>query len=425
MSSKSQIWILGLLYVLLIFLTLNKHSKSGYFNYHSELWADKAGYYVYLPAAFIYGFDASRFPDSIDSRTGEGFRLEPETGLVATKYTMGVAMMELPFFWVAHLISPALGYQRDGFGPVYHKSIDIAAVTYLWLGLLFLFFYIKDRSTKRHTALLPLVLLLATNLYYYGIDETGMSHVYSFMLYSLVLYLSRKIREGGVSSGYALMLGLVMGLIVLIRPTSIFLLIALVGLDAPSISGAMARLWRVVRSPKFYLAAIAGLMVWIPQVLYWQYLSGAPIAYSYGEEGFDWMSPKLLYTWFSTDNGLFVYTPFYLVIVYSFIEGARRHRSNATWVFMIFLLISYVFSCWWAWDFGCSFGARSYVEYLALFSLPLASTLDHISLRKLQTLSIITLLCIVYNLLLTYKFDECYYGEGPWDWKWVENLLVS
>ena len=43
--------------VITLFLTFNKHSKSGYYNYHSEIWADKAGYYVYLPAVFKFNFN--------------------------------------------------------------------------------------------------------------------------------------------------------------------------------------------------------------------------------------------------------------------------------------------------------------------------------------------------------------------------------
>jgi hypothetical protein len=66
-----RILILGVF----IFLTLNRHSRTGVFTYQSEIWADKAGYYVYLPSLFIYGFDASSFPDSIDVKTGDGFHL--------------------------------------------------------------------------------------------------------------------------------------------------------------------------------------------------------------------------------------------------------------------------------------------------------------------------------------------------------------
>ena len=112
-----------------LFLTFNKHSKSGYFNYHSEIWSDKAGYYVYLPAALNYNFNANNFPDSIDIKTGHGFRLDKANGKVVTKYTYGVALMQLPFFCMAKLLAEPLNMKNNGFSPIYHWSINIASVS--------------------------------------------------------------------------------------------------------------------------------------------------------------------------------------------------------------------------------------------------------------------------------------------------------
>lgn len=84
----------------MLFLAMNRHSRSGLFNYHSEIWGDKAGYYVYLPAALKYGFDPAAFPDSMDVKTGYGFRLDSAQGTVVTKYFYGTALMQLPFYLV-------------------------------------------------------------------------------------------------------------------------------------------------------------------------------------------------------------------------------------------------------------------------------------------------------------------------------------
>jgi hypothetical protein len=79
-----------------IFLSLNRHSKSGIQNYHSEIWADKAGYYIYLPAFFIYNFQVDGLPAEIDKKTGNGFIVRD--GKIITKYTYGVALLQAPFF---------------------------------------------------------------------------------------------------------------------------------------------------------------------------------------------------------------------------------------------------------------------------------------------------------------------------------------
>ena len=51
MKKTTKLFIYLILLTSLIFLTLDRHNHYGYLDdYRSELWADKAGYYIYLPA---------------------------------------------------------------------------------------------------------------------------------------------------------------------------------------------------------------------------------------------------------------------------------------------------------------------------------------------------------------------------------------
>ena len=175
--------VLILLLGIMIFLTLNRHSKSGYYNYHSEIWADKAGYYVYLPATFKYAFNPDEFPDSMDVRTGYGFSLDLKDHKIRTKYTCGVALMQIPFYFLADVLTTPLHQKADGFSPVYHRAVNVAAVFYLLAGILFLYLFLRNYFKISVTVLVLASLVLGTNLYYYAIDETGMSHVYSFALF--------------------------------------------------------------------------------------------------------------------------------------------------------------------------------------------------------------------------------------------------
>ena len=76
MKKSAVILLLSLFYFFTVFLTLNRHSRTGIQNYHSEIWADKAGYYIYLPSFFIYNFDGKKLPKKIDTFTGNGFVIE-------------------------------------------------------------------------------------------------------------------------------------------------------------------------------------------------------------------------------------------------------------------------------------------------------------------------------------------------------------
>src|SRR6218665_52449 len=238
---------------MVLFLVLNRHSRAGYFNYHSEIWSDKAGYYIYLPAALKYNFDPGNFPDSIVAKTGYGFILNQEKGVVQTKYTYGVALMQLPFFLLADVFAPALGYERSGFSPIYHWSINIAAAFYVLLGLFLLGNYLAAHFKPRMVYLVLFSLFLGTNLFYYAIDETGMSHVYSFALFSSYLYLLQATKFLSKASLLRLcMLGIVSGLIVLIRPSNIVFLLCCFFLDASQLSDVWERIKRFSQ-PKILL----------------------------------------------------------------------------------------------------------------------------------------------------------------------------
>jgi len=413
---------------LVLFLTLNKHSKSGYFNYHSEIWGDKAGYYVYLPSALKFDFNPSSFPDSVEHRIGNGFTFDKENGKVITKYTCGVAIMQSPFYCLADLFAEPLNYEKNGFSPIYHRSIDVASVFYLVLGLIFLFKFLKPRYGPLHSFVACLLTFAATNLYYYSIAETGMSHVYSFSLFCLFLYFIQATNFLKKSSFWKnFILGLLMGLIVLIRPTNILFFSTLFFLDSNNLKGIGQRVRNLFTLTAIGPIITGTLVIMIPQLLYWKYVSGSYINYSYGEEGFNWLSPKLLHTWFSPSTGLFTYTPLFFLIILSALLMIKNKKLNGVFLVTLFLVISYTFSAWWSWSFGCAFGHRSFVEYYALFSIPMAYGISEMTKLKLGYkigLTTIILVFVALNIKMIYPFDGCFYGDGLWDWKTYFKHLI-
>lgn len=423
-------WVIFIcFFALALFLTFNRHSKSGYFNYHSEIWADKSGYYVYLPAAVIYGFHPEKFPAGIDDSLGNGFKLDYENHKVRTKYFIGTAILQFPFFITAHLLAKPTGFEPDGFSPVYHWSINVAAVFYLLLGMLFLKKFLSGDFKKKTIRLVLLMLFFGTNLYYYAIDETAMSHVYSFFLFSIFLFLLRKTKYLKHSLLFdRILFGLVCGIIVLTRPTNIIFLSAFFFLDIKNKGDIFKRVKFFLRPPVIFTVALSALIIWVPQFFYWHYLEGEILSYTYKGEGFSWSEPGMLQTWFSPLNGLFLYSPFYLVIIAGLVYMILSKKQNGIYISGLFVLISYVFSCWWDWSFGCSFGGRNFVEYLALFSIPVAFLFRYVAtLPRLKIIGfwVIIILFIGLNMKLIYSYDECFEGARDWDWQSFIRLVMS
>jgi len=185
---KAPKWVWYLIFGFMLWMAFNRNWRFGFYNYHDELWADKAGYHVFLPATFIYHWDARLFPVDIEARTGGGFELDEWRNGINTKYPPGVALMRLPFFLAAHAWAKISGVRADGFSAPYHAASIFAgvfyAVTGLWIFWRFLLYYFrKDVAWIGISGLLT-----GTNLWYYVVEEPGLSHVYSFFLVALLLW---------------------------------------------------------------------------------------------------------------------------------------------------------------------------------------------------------------------------------------------
>lgn len=423
---KKTIFILTCLIILFSKLSIYRHRDAPQGTFRNEIWADRAGYYVYLPSAFMYGFSASAFPDSIDYTTGAGFRFE--NNKVITKYTYGVSLLQLPFFISAHIITKITGKAHaDGFSHYYQKLIDIAAVFYLVLGMYLLFLALKKQfSLGNRIIQVTLVLLFfGSNLYYYSLAETGMSHVYSFFLFSSVLYLIFHKERFKKIWIWHLLLSSALALIVLIRPSNvIFALLPLVwNFGNENVTPLIHEFRKNAKMLAVWCAV--GLVFFIPQFIYWKYVSGNYFTYSYGSEGFSYaLKPRLAETLFSPDNGLFWYSPIMLVALWGMFMYFRN-RTRVMYL-LVFSLVVYTTAAWHEYSFGCGAGMRNMVEYLALFAFPLCYTLHKIQSISKSMVRYATWVAICIPVVIaakeSYHYYGCYFTQG-WDWtQYLETL---
>ena len=419
-KTGETIFFLSLLLISMI-LTFQTHRKNGFFNWKSEIWADRAGYYIYLPSFFMYHFDARKCPEKIDEKTGYGFTIDYAKNTINTKYTYGVAALLSPFFIGAYVVSPVLKIPGEaGFSPVYHKMVNVAAVVYLILGLWllkrFLAYYFK--SSLQYFILF--FIYAGTNLLFYTIDDTLMSHVYSFFLFALFLLSLKKFHEDNSRYSYFLAMALSFAFSTLIRPTNAIILVLFFLWDVHDLKDIRQRITVFVKPRYLVSFAAVVLCVFLPQMIYWKYSKGSFLSYSYVGESFsNWNHPKLPEVWFSTLNGLFLYTPLVILMIAGMIIMIVKNIPNGWLTLVLFFLISYIFSSWYNWYFGCSFGQRSFVEYYAIFAIPFGCFIENSSrIRNLLLRTLVLLLILVfsyYNVRMMLKFDKCFFGS-TWDW---------
>jgi len=409
-----------------LFLSFNRHSRHEHFSWKSEIYADKAGYYIFLPATFIYGYHPESYPDSIDFKAGKGFRLDFVEGKVITKYPYGVALLQTPFFLVTHLIAKPLGYKNDGFSIIYHKMVNAASSFYLLAGLLFLYAFLRKYADKITVILSLAVVTLGTNLYYYGLEDTGMSHVYSFFAFSGALYSFSAWKDRQyTSTGKLTLFAVFSGLIIAIRHINVIFLIILFFLDLNSISELRVRFQKFFLSINFFVFLGIVLLFIVPQAIYNIYLKGEVLTYLYEGEGFtNWKNPKIIELWFSPHNGLFIYNPVLILFIAGLVVMFLQKTPNRWLLVIIFLIISYIFSSWHMWWYGCGFGARTFVDYYPILIIPIVIMLNEINHLKTRLgiglFWLIVVIMVTYNLIMVYHYSKCWFW-GDWDW----NMLVK
>jgi len=399
------------------------HKDSTSFIDKDELWSDRAGYYIYLPTTFFYHFDARSMPADLDIKTGGGFAIDTLHNKMDTKYTYGVALLASPFFVMAGIISRLAGYHSEwGFSLIYMRMMHLAAVIYLMLGLWLLKKFLDYYFKPFISLFIITIIYFGTNLFFYSLIDGMMSHVYSFFLFSLFLLLLRKFHDDNTYRNFVL-LCLTFALIVLIRPANIILGLIFLFWDAERPKEWLQR-FRKLLNPAFGLTFLLILVVvFLPQMVYWKYLSGHWLYFSYGDEGFNnWRHPRILEVLFSPVNGLFTYTP---ILIFSLIGTAimiLRREANGLLILIIFLMVSMVCGSWKMWYFGCSLGQRPFIEYFTLFAMPFGYLTQKVITRRnflLNTIFLFVVFLLVYfNLRYTltlHRAERCYYGS-TWDW---------
>lgn len=371
---------------------------------------------MYLPAAFILQ-DFHKVPEgSMNVRKNE--RDE-----VVIKYTCGVSYFFAPFFGAAYFWTRWEGEDpNDYFNRHYLRAMAWCGFFFGFLGLYFLRRSLLRNYSEAVTALTIFSILLGTNLFHYITREMSISHSFSFFLFAFTAWLTPRFLKDR-SWKNALLLGGTLGWAVLIRPTNGMLALFVLLFDVYS--------WKTLRERVVWLLSdwrqLAGMaavafLFFVPQLLYWQEMTGHWLRYSYeGESFIYWNKPKIAEVLFDVQNGLLLYSPIVLFALIGLGIGWKQKRHQAPANTLLFVLATYTFASWWAWWFGGAFGHRCYVEFYALLAIPMAGFYELV-LRagkwiKLPVLALAFFL-MFYGVKMSFLYNQLPGPWDGWDWRW-------
>lgn len=427
MMSKNSLphVVLALLGLIMLCVTININWGKDHWN--QVVRSDGEGYYAYLPAVFIFQdlnftffdyYEGVRYHDPFNFRD---YRMIVD-GVAINKCWSGMALAVSPFYLGAHVVAGIAGYEQDGFSPPYPLSVTLAALFYLLLGLWAVGQVLKSFGVRPWVQALVLpALLFGTNLFYYTVSEPSMTHVYSFGLISLFVLLMR--RYFLQPSGRKLLwIGLVGGMIMLIRPLNVLVLLSapLVAADAGRfLAGLRAafKAWPILLGALMLAGAVLSVQCWI-----YYFSTGYFWVYSYGKESFDFLHPNMVPFLFSYKKGFFLYTPLALLALGGLWPLWKQYRFAFYAMLAFLLLLIFIFSSWWSWWYGGSFSSRVMTDYLIFFGLLLGLLLESIKRPLVRGLTLTVILFLVLFCQVQtfqYRYHQIHWAdmnrEAYWD----------
>ena len=361
--------------------------------------ADGMGYYSWLRSVVLDG-------DLNTANEYEHFGYGWIAGTTATGYkdnpwAIGSAILWSPLFVIAHAI-----IRGDGYGPGYFTAISLASMIYAFVGLILLYRLVKDFFGSQSALLATVVTWFASPLVFYMYMHPSMAHANDAFVNALFVYTWHRTRPRRTTDKW-LVLGVTVGLAALVRTQNLLLaIVPLLELAAGLIRNRKDRLVPVAGGLAF---GIGLLIAFLPQMYVWHRVYGSWIVLNpyWTSTGNTWnpASPHFFDVLFSTNHGLFVWTPVLLAGVVGLLFLAQRDRGLAFLLAAGFTLQVYVVGGWSAWAGGAAFGQRFLVNNTPTYLLGMAALVDWLRRRvSLKVLWGIGAIAIFWNLGLIAQY---------------------
>jgi hypothetical protein len=397
---------------------------------------DGVGYYAFARAPLIehsldfqhdYQSANASFRDARLDENGEPKSIfRTATGHLDNHFTVGPAILWTPFLLVAHagvLVARGFGSQvtADGFSAPYRIAMALGTAIYGFLSILLAVRIARQYVDERWAALTAVAVWWASSLPIYMYFNPSWSHAHSAFAVALFLWYWHETRLGRTVLQWCV-LGVIVGLMLNVYYANALLLVVLLveavcqyaevllgrprdkiaTHDSPTLVQLLS--WQI-------LFALIVVLCFLPTLVTRAIIYGSAFESGYIPlRSWAWKSPYFLAVLFSSNHGLFVWTPLLLLSVAGLFVFRWRHPAVGT-PFLMAALAFYVFiACYPDWAGISSYGNRFFISLTALFVIGLAALLDRVaalfrSVRPALVSSCVLLACFVlWNLAFMFQW---------------------
>ena len=375
---------------------------------------DVYGYYLYLPAIFKYG-DWGNYAFAVEHLnqyyiSSDLYQLMDWKGEKAPIYTLGMAVLYAPFYFISDMVASLTSYPADGMSQPYQWGIVVASWFYMGVGIYFLNRLLEALKFTWSTRIWTLAAIICgSNYFHYVVYENGMSHTYLFSLYAVLLYYTHRWHTEAKLS-YIVISGLCISLLCIARPSEVISLIIPIFYGVYNGLTFLIKRHRLLNNYKQILVfSVVGISIVFIQVGFWKFSQGDWIFNGYSGHHFDFMSPHIWDGLFSFRKGWLIYSPVFIISILGFIQLYTEER-RWFWALTVFSVVNiYIVLSWHIWWYASSYGMRALIQSYAILAIPMALFLRWSQKHKWAKMAtrIFILLCICLN-----QFQDWQYRNG-------------
>jgi hypothetical protein len=409
---------------------------------------DGVGYYAFGRSLLIQhnlNFQKDWLAANTSFRMG---RTDPSGNVLAEQYTstghldnhfsIGPAILWSPFLVMAHVavrFYDALGghIAADGYSEPYLLGMALGTAVYGFLSLWISFRLARKHLAERWAFLGALGIWFASSLPVYMYFNPSWSHAHSAFMVALFVWYWDRTRQTRTSLQWVI-LGAIAGLMMdVYYPNALLLLLPLFE--------SLVSYWKTIIGSgqkksigplflKNVIFAGVALAAFLPTLVTKRIIYGSYLNFGYIEH-WSWDSPALLKVCFSSDHGLFSWTPILLPSVIGLFLFRRHDRILALYSLCAFAAFVYVIGCYQDWDGLSSFGNRFFVSLTVLFVLGFAALCDWVAQiwekRRAGILApILTGVLILWNMGLIFQWGtHLIPARGPISWRTASYNQVA
>jgi hypothetical protein len=378
-----------------------------------EISWDVLGYYMPLPATFIYDDPLLKNIDWLKKANDEK-KLSGTLYMISSNdngepmyfFLFGMAMLYLPFFLLGYMSANLMGFPNDGFSPHYQYALVIGAIIYTIVGLIYFRKILRNYFSEEICSIVILTTVFSTNyIHHLSLKDLETVNVL-FMLIAITIWYTIQWHKNPQLK-YLIAIGSSITLMALVKPSEVIVLSIPLLWNVSSFESLREKIAQILKYKKqFYIVIGLSIIIASPQIIYWLIKTGKPLYDTYKNPGvgLDLFSPHIIDSLFSYRKGWLIYTPVMIFYLWGLFFTFKENKNIFFSIIVYFLTTFYIITSWTEWWYGAAFSNRPLIVSYPLLAIGFGYFLVQIQNRKTWLKVVFTLVLILFTFLNQFQW---------------------